>query len=210
MATNTGLQGALLHLRWLQLGLVDPIIYSNHLSLSPERSKTWNQRSLHHVSVACLPNKPLRVLATKAPRVFHIGAWWARIIFFPLETIEIIFSSGLHNKGKADCQEAAQKTWEILEKAEPALFPERWFLPPNVPYQVLSSTKPSVMWPVKLFFHPTITTHNVPCIAKPFDDCLRLEVLRTGSRKLFKLKQGNGGWGDVRDHQLCLNISMNR
>ena len=45
--------------------------------------------------------------------------------FLPSETIETIFSSGLHNKGKADCQEAAQKTWEILEKAEPALFPER-------------------------------------------------------------------------------------
>ena len=38
----------------------------------------------------------------------------------------------------------------------------------------------------------------------------RLEVLRARSKKLFKLGVGNGGWGDLRDHQLCLNISNHR
>jgi len=38
-----------------------------------------------------------------------------------------------------------------------------------------------------------------------FPDRLRYEP-RTG--KKIKLKKGNGGWGDVRDHQLCLNFTQ--
>ena len=34
-----------------------------------------------------------------------------------------------------------------------------------------------------------------------------LSVIRTNPRKKMKLKKGNGGWGDKRDHNLCLNIS---
>ena len=39
-----------------------------------KKATSENLRSLHHVSVACL-QKPLRVLTTLAPRVFHIGDW---------------------------------------------------------------------------------------------------------------------------------------
>jgi len=34
-----------------------------------------------------------------------------------------------------------------------------------------------------------------------------LTVIVNNPRKKAKLKKGNGGWGDKRDHQLCLNIS---
>lgn len=34
-----------------------------------------------------------------------------------------------------------------------------------------------------------------------------LTVIENKPRKKVKLKKGNGGWGDRRDHQLCLNIS---
>jgi len=36
----------------------------------------------------------------------------------------------------------------------------------------------------------------------------RLSVSRTTMRKKLKLKKGNGGWGDKRDHALCLNMSL--
>lgn len=35
----------------------------------------------------------------------------------------------------------------------------------------------------------------------------RLAVVKSTSRKKIKLKKGNGGWGDKRDHALCLNMS---
>ena len=47
-----------------------------------------NLRSLHHVSVACLP-KPMRVLTTKAPRVFHIGAWSVLRQFLQLASLRL-------------------------------------------------------------------------------------------------------------------------
>ena len=34
-----------------------------------------------------------------------------------------------------------------------------------------------------------------------------LVVVNANFPKKIKLKKGNGGWGDLRDHQLCLNIS---
>lgn len=30
-----------------------------------------------------------------------------------------------------------------------------------------------------------------------------------GVIKKTKLKKGNGGWGDLRDHELCLNMTIN-
>jgi len=113
----------------------------NHFCTYDDYNWDW---SLHHVSVACL-QKPLRVLTTLAPRVFHIG------------------DCGLHNnREKTGCQEASKESWKILENTKSALFPKR------------------------------------------------LELLRARSKKLFKLGVGNGGWGDLRDHQLCLNISHHR
>ena len=35
----------------------------------------------------------------------------------------------------------------------------------------------------------------------------RLAVVKGVVRKKVKLKKGNGGWGDRRDHQLCRNIT---
>ena len=46
-----------------------------------KKATSENLRSLHHVSVACL-QKPLRVLTTLAPRVFHIGDWSVPDHFF--------------------------------------------------------------------------------------------------------------------------------
>ena len=34
-----------------------------------------------------------------------------------------------------------------------------------------------------------------------------LVIVNANFPKKIKLKKGNGGWGDLRDHQLCLNIS---
>lgn len=34
-----------------------------------------------------------------------------------------------------------------------------------------------------------------------------LTLTVTNSLKKTKLRKGNGGWGDTRDHMLCLNIS---
>jgi hypothetical protein len=33
-------------------------------------------------------------------------------------------------------------------------------------------------------------------------------VSKTVPRKKIKLKKGNGGWGDKRDHALCLNMTL--
>jgi hypothetical protein len=37
---------------------------------------------------------------------------------------------------------------------------------------------------------------------------LRLSVVKTALKKKLKLKKGNGGWGDRRDHALCLNMTI--
>ena len=145
MATNTGLQGALLHLRWLQLGLVGPIIYLNHLCLNLDRSKTWNQRSLHHVSVACLPNKPLRVLAAKAPRVFHIGAWWAWI----RNNWDHLFQRVAQQR-KGGLPRGGSKNVGNSRKSGTGAFPR----------EVISSTKCTIS---SSFFHQTI--RDVTCEA---------------------------------------------
>jgi len=36
----------------------------------------------------------------------------------------------------------------------------------------------------------------------------RLSVMRTVLKKKLKLKKGNGGWGDRRDHALCMNMTI--
>jgi len=36
----------------------------------------------------------------------------------------------------------------------------------------------------------------------------RLSVMRSVLKKKLKLKKGNGGWGDRRDHALCLNMTI--
>jgi len=36
----------------------------------------------------------------------------------------------------------------------------------------------------------------------------RLTLVKTLTRKKVKLKKGNGGWGDKRDHQLCRNMTL--
>ena len=59
-------------------------------------------------------------------------------------------------------------------------------------------------------FYSTATVHTLLCDTFLSLCCFRLEVLRTRRRKVFKLEQGNGGWGDIRDHRLCLNISVHR
>jgi len=35
----------------------------------------------------------------------------------------------------------------------------------------------------------------------------KLSVGRVGLKKKVKLKKGNGGWGDRRDHELCRNLT---
>lgn len=37
----------------------------------------------------------------------------------------------------------------------------------------------------------------------------QLTLTNAAIAKKTKLRKGNGGWGDVRDHQLCLNITLN-
>lgn len=37
----------------------------------------------------------------------------------------------------------------------------------------------------------------------------KLTLTVAGVAKKTKLKKGNGGWGDIRDHELCLNITLN-
>jgi alpha-1,6-mannosyl-glycoprotein beta-1,2-N-acetylglucosaminyltransferase len=34
-----------------------------------------------------------------------------------------------------------------------------------------------------------------------------LTLTVTNTNKKQKLRKGNGGWGDVRDHQLCINMT---
>lgn len=36
----------------------------------------------------------------------------------------------------------------------------------------------------------------------------QLTLTIAGTAKKTKLRKGNGGWGDVRDHQLCWNITV--
>lgn len=36
----------------------------------------------------------------------------------------------------------------------------------------------------------------------------QLTLTIAGTAKKTKLRKGNGGWGDIRDHQLCWNISV--
>ena len=112
-----------------------------------------------------------------------------------------LFLSGLHNRERSDCQEAAQKTWKILENAQSTLFPKRCFLIISTVYVAVLNTSsyPEI--------HP-IPIHHVIPPCETF--CFSLEVLRTGNRKVFKLKGGNGGWGDTRDHKLCLNMTLHR
>ena len=59
-----------------------------------------------------------------------------------------------------------------------------------------------------LEIHPIPIHHVIPLPPPCETFCFSLEVLRTGSRKVFKLKEGNGGWGDTRDHKLCLNMTL--
>lgn len=35
-----------------------------------------------------------------------------------------------------------------------------------------------------------------------------LSVVMASATKKQKLRKGNGGWGDIRDHQLCQNMTM--
>ena len=149
-----------------------------------------NLRSLHHVSVACLP-KPLRVLTTKAPRVFHIGDWSVLRQFLQLPSLRpnIVMIPSF----SADC---------TTERGQIVKRPLR---------------KPGKFWKKhgrhfspKGDFYSIATVHTLLFDTFLSLCCFRLEVLRTRRRKVFKLEQGNGGWGDVRDHRLCLNISVHR
>lgn len=36
----------------------------------------------------------------------------------------------------------------------------------------------------------------------------RLTMVESAVKKKVKLKKGNGGWGDKRDHSLCLNMTL--
>jgi len=36
----------------------------------------------------------------------------------------------------------------------------------------------------------------------------QLTLTIAGTAKKTKLRKGNGGWGDVRDHQLCWNMTI--
>ena len=38
--------------------------------------------------------------------------------------------------------------------------------------------------------------------------CFSLQFVRTTLRKKIKEKKPNGGWGDKRDHALCLNFTL--
>ena len=76
MMTTTGTGKSILY------RLVEPCLIPTFIKATLEikvffvikKATSENLRSLHHVSVACL-QKPLRVLTTLAPRVFHIGDW---------------------------------------------------------------------------------------------------------------------------------------
>ena len=113
-----------------------------------------------------------------------------------------LFLSGLHNRERSDCQEAAQKTWKILENAQSTLFPKRCFI--IISHVKVLNTSPH------LEIHPIPIHHVIPLPPHCETFCFSLEVLRTGNRKVFKLKGGNGGWGDTRDHNLCLNMTLHR
>lgn len=45
-------------------------------------------------------------------------------------------------------------------------------------------------------------------IARKYMFMPRLTLIYTTNSKKQKVRKGNGGWGDPRDHQLCLNISI--
>jgi len=49
---------------------------------------------------------------------------------------------------------------------------------------------------------------NILKTANTFLFPAKLSVGRMGLKKKVKLKKGNGGWGDKRDHELCRNMTM--
>ena len=160
-----------------------------------KKATSENLRSLHHVSVACL-QKPLRVLTTLAPRVFHIGDWsvpdhlsflssvgWVPLYFSKEKTFIIDFF----------LQWVAQQQRE--DRMPRGL---KGKLENSRKYEVSAFPKEVILLEENIFITKLIPIH------------FRLELLRARSKKLFKLGVGNGGWGDLRDHQLCLNISHHR
>ena len=122
--------------------------------------------------------------------------WWKVPGFSILENGEIILilnllsksqilSSGVHHK-KSNCDSKAvsEKVKKIIKSAKTYFFPERW------------KKDNKIFWfksHLKLLFYHIFY--------------FRISVSKSRSRKKPKLKKANGGWGDVRDHQLCANFT---
>jgi len=59
----------------------------------------------------------------------------------------------------------------------------------------------------------SLVVHKVMNILKTANTYLfppKLSIVKTGLKKKVKLKKGNGGWGDKRDNELCMNITRNK
>ena len=92
--------------------------------------------------------------------------------------IKDYFSGVHHKKSNCDSNAGLDKVKSIIESSKQHFFPERYI------------------------FHEILHKEILTLI------CFSLQFVRTTLRKKIKEKKPNGGWGDKRDHALCLNFTL--
>lgn len=134
--------------------------------------------SLQHVSQQCL-NKKLHAMVVKGPRVFHIGEWF---VSNPIWCFPGVLNFISYSQGK----------FSIF-----LIFFSFYFS--GVHHKKKNCESNQVISKVQQVLRIATKAHQL------YPKSLTLTV---GSVvKKSKLRKGNGGWSDIRDHNLCLNVT---
>lgn len=162
----------------------DIVRCANHFCSYDDYNWDW---SLQHVSQQCL-RKKLHAMVVKGPRVFHIGEWYVCTLSFqPLQS----------NSLRGTFQFFINTFFSFSSSL--SLSFGSYFLSSGVHHKKKNCESNQVISKVQQVLRIATNSHQL------YPKSLTLTVASV--MKKSKLRKGNGGWSDVRDHNLCLNVT---